>query len=201
MFLKISIEGIFNVLNWNAFKVPLFGSSLYLLYLNNSPQCTALRKLTHFPKSTPLSYSRKTRFTDSHSNVLSRWCSGKESACPCRRYKRHGFHSLVGKIPWRRKWQPSPVFLPGESHGQRSLAGYSPWGCKESDATEHAHTYTYSSVFSMTISLSTVFCFRKKEKLTWWRAVFVFSHSIVTAVIFIGTHIKIRWNIWTKKCT
>ena len=36
----------------------------------------------------------------------------------------------VGKIPWRRKWQSTPVFLPGESHGQRSLMGYSPWGCK-----------------------------------------------------------------------
>jgi len=41
-----------------------------------------------------------------------------------------------GKIPWRRARQPTPVFLPGESHGQRSLAGYSPWGCKESDRTE-----------------------------------------------------------------
>ena len=40
------------------------------------------------------------------------------------------------KIPWRRKWQPTPVFLPGESHGQRSLVGYSPWGCKELDRTE-----------------------------------------------------------------
>ena len=42
----------------------------------------------------------------------------------------------VGKIPWRRKWQPTPVFLPGELHGQRSLACYSPWGHKESDMTE-----------------------------------------------------------------
>ena len=42
----------------------------------------------------------------------------------------------VGKIPWRRAWQPTPVFLPGESHGQRSLAGYSPWGHKESGTTE-----------------------------------------------------------------
>ena len=40
---------------------------------------------------------------------------------------RLGFDSWVGKIPWRRPWQPTPVFLPGESHGQRSLAGYSPW--------------------------------------------------------------------------
>ena len=42
----------------------------------------------------------------------------------------------VRKLPWRRKKQPTPVFLPGESHGQRSLVGYSPWGCKESDTTE-----------------------------------------------------------------
>ena len=45
----------------------------------------------------------------------------------------------VGKIPWRRKWQPTPVFLPGESHGQRSLEGYSPQGHKESDTTEWLH--------------------------------------------------------------
>ena len=44
--------------------------------------------------------------------------------------------SLVGKIPWRRKWQPTPVFLPGESPGQRSLAGYSSWGHTEWDMTE-----------------------------------------------------------------
>ena len=42
----------------------------------------------------------------------------------------------VGKIPWRREWQPALVFLPGESHGQRNLTGYSPWGCKESDMNE-----------------------------------------------------------------
>ena len=42
----------------------------------------------------------------------------------------------LGRSPWRREWQPIPVFLPGESHGQRSLVGYSPWGCKESDRTE-----------------------------------------------------------------
>ena len=54
--------------------------------------------------------------------------SSKEPACPCRRHKRRGFDPWVRKIPWRRAWQPTPVFLPGESHGQRSLAGYSPWG-------------------------------------------------------------------------
>ena len=52
------------------------------------------------------------------------------------------FDPWVGKIPWRRAWQPSPVFLPGEFHGQRSLAGYSLWGYKESDTTERLSTYS-----------------------------------------------------------
>ena len=60
----------------------------------------------------------------------------KESSGQCRRLKRHGFNPCVGKIPWNRKRQPTPVFLPGKSHGQRSLAGYSPWGCKELDMTK-----------------------------------------------------------------
>ena len=50
-----------------------------------------------------------------------------------------GFSPWVRKILWRRKWQPTPVFLPGESHGQRSLVSYSPWGRKESDMTERLH--------------------------------------------------------------
>ena len=62
--------------------------------------------------------------------------NGKEPACQCRRLKRCGFHHWAGKMPWRRKWQPTPVFLPGKSHGQRSLVGYSPWGRKESDTTD-----------------------------------------------------------------
>ena len=52
--------------------------------------------------------------------------SGKEPACQCRRRKRCRFHAWIRKIPWRRTWRPTPVFLPGESHGQRSLAGFSP---------------------------------------------------------------------------
>ena len=46
------------------------------------------------------------------------------------------FNPWVRKVPWRRKWQPTPALLPGKSHGQRSLAGYNPWGHKESDKTE-----------------------------------------------------------------
>ena len=58
---------------------------------------------------------------------------GKEPACQCGRHRRHGFNPWVMKIPWRRAWQLTLVFLPG-----KSLAGYSPWGCKESDMTEHS---------------------------------------------------------------
>ena len=50
----------------------------------------------------------------------------------------------VGKIPWRRKWQPAPVFLPGKFQEQRSLEDYSPWGCKESDTTGHTRTHLTS---------------------------------------------------------
>ena len=56
---------------------------------------------------------------------LPRWHSDKEPPCQCRRHKRCGFSPWVGKIPWSRAWQHTPVFLPGESHGQRSLVGYS----------------------------------------------------------------------------
>ena len=67
--------------------------------------------------------------------------TGKESICQCRRRKWHRFHLWVGKIPWRRAWQPTPVFLPGESHGRKNLVGYSPWGCKQSDTTKEMHTH------------------------------------------------------------
>ena len=65
-------------------------------------------------------------FNSVHSLVT----SGKESICQCRRHEIHGFNSWVRKVPWSRKWQPTPVFLPGESHGQRTLVGYSPWVAK-----------------------------------------------------------------------
>ena len=61
--------------------------------------------------------------------------------CQCRRCRRHGFDPWVGKIPWRRKWQRSPIFLTGESHGQRSLVDCSPWGHKDPQLnTLHIHT-------------------------------------------------------------
>ena len=73
---------------------------------------------------------------DLRMDLASLGASDKEPACQRRRCKRHGFDPWVRKIPQRRVWQLTSVFLPGESHGQRSLVGYSPQGCKESNTTE-----------------------------------------------------------------
>ena len=70
------------------------------------------------------------------STSLPMWHSGKESACQCRRL---WFNPRIGKIPWSRKRQLTPIFLPGKFHGQRSLVGYS-LGCKELDTAEHSCT-------------------------------------------------------------
>ena len=82
--------------------------------------------------------------------MIPRWRCGKRLACQCRRRKRHGFDPWVGKIPSRRKRQPAPVFRPGESHGQRSLVVYNPWGHKESNTNEH--TLCLSSKLILTIA-------------------------------------------------
>ena len=65
---------------------------------------------------------------------LPRWLNGKESTCQCRRCRRCGFDSWVGKIPWSGKWKATPLFLPRKFHGE-SLVSYSPWGHKELDVT------------------------------------------------------------------
>ena len=71
--------------------------------------------------------------TSSREKGLPWWLSCKESVCQCRR---HQFDPWVRKIPWWRTWQPTTAFFTRESHGQRSLVDYSPWGWKESDTTE-----------------------------------------------------------------
>ena len=83
-----------------------------------------------------------------HGHGLPRWYSGKVPACQCRRFRNQGFDPWVRKVPWRRKWQPIPMFLPGKLHGQRSLASYSPQGPKESDRTEWLRTCTKCNDYS-----------------------------------------------------
>ena len=96
-------------------------------------------------------------------------------------------HPWVRKIPWRREWQPTPVLLPGESHGQRSLEDYSPWDHKESDMTEwhfiwdfliilyFAYAYIFSSYFQI---LNTLY-----EIVTCFLLVFMF-HKCMNSVIY-----------------
>ena len=85
--------------------------------------------------------------------------TGKEPACQCKGYKKCKLSAWVGKIFWRRKWQPTPVFLPRESYGQRNLVGYNPRGRKESDMTEvtedahREHIYQLSSVAQLCTTL------------------------------------------------
>ena len=72
--------------------------------------------------------------------------------------------SLVGKIPWRRAWQPTPIFLPEKPHGQRSLASYSPKGCRELDTTEQLRTHISSSGYAYLHTESRLRSQRTKRK-------------------------------------
>ena len=121
--------------------------------MNNLSSSRSLRSRQGCDFLCTLMYSRVisvTRFKKDNKSRINTQSNAiaEEPACPCRRGKRRGLNPWVGKIPWRRKWQPTPVFLPGESHGQRSLAGYSPWGGKESGMAEQ-----------LTLSLSSLFCY------------------------------------------
>ena len=99
--------------------------------------------------------------------------NGKEPACQCRRSKRCGFDSYVGKIPWKRAWQPTPVFLPGESHGRKSLVGCSPRGRKESDTTERLHFhFSLSCIGEGNGSPLQCSCLENpRDEGAWWAAI------------------------------
>ena len=85
---------------------------------------------------------------------------GKNSSCQRRRFKRCRFDPWGRKIPWRRKWQPTPVFLPGESCGQRSLVGYSSWGHKvwHDWVTEHTLMLGHLDGFFLSIFFTCMGC-------------------------------------------
>ena len=90
--------------------------------------------------------------------------TGKVSTCQCRRSKRQqGFNLWVKKIPWSRKWCPTPVFLPGKFHGQRSLVGYSPWGHKELGTIEHSTALLHWSCYLSQLIYS---CFFKSTSVS-----------------------------------
>ena len=113
-----------------------------------------------------------------------RWCSSRETVCQCRRCKRRGFQLWVGKIPWRREWQPTPVFLPGKSHGQRTLVGYSPWGHRESDMTELTLLFSFLSPITfklvfVSLSLHSLAISYKWNHIVFVRCVWLTSLTIM----------------------
>ena len=73
---------------------------------------------------------------------------GGSDGSVCLQCGRPRFNPWFGKISWRRKWQPTPVFLPRKFHGWRNLVCYSPWGCKESDTTERLHFASLQKLLS-----------------------------------------------------
>ena len=97
------------------------------------------------------------------------WLSDKEC-------KIWGFYPWVGKIPWRRKWQPTSVFLPGKSHGQRSLAGYSPWGPKKS--------WTWFS--NQTITNYRYWC----KMISWYQREYIYIYSFLYVQNFLWKEIQ-----------
>ena len=102
--------------------------------------------------------------------------SGRGSACQGRNPKKHGLDPWVGKSPWRWKWQPTPVLLPGKSHGQRTMVGYSPWGLKELDMTEQLHFLSLSYTFHVHMI--------RKEKVAINSAEKYLIHSVMCLLQF-----------------
>ena len=127
--------------------------------------------------------------------------------------------SWVGKIPWRRAWQPTPVFLPGESHGQRSLAGYSLWGCRELDTNErqtltHIHNYLSCSnkclinifliIFKVKFNSKAILCKSVCSFLSFcvastWRHLFYYQFLPVSVVNMEDINLNNNRNQKSKK--
>ena len=133
---------------------------------------------------------------------LPRWCSGKESSCQFRRHKRCGFSLWVREIPWRREWRPTPVFLPGKFHGQKSLADYSPWGHNESDRTEWLISHSHAVTYRIQSCIRHFLCSQLPNDFGLKLCLFLIS--IVLIVLFekeIATHFSIlAWEIpWTEE--
>ena len=137
----------------------------------------------------------------------------------CLQCRRPRFNPWVRKIPWRRKWQPTPVFLPGKFHEPRRLVGYSPWGHKESDMTEQLHFhfsrlwFSAKSTHSELLSAAAIHGPEEKEDTKrrwlvgpsiWWRCS-VFCISCLLSFPDISKAISIllysfpSLDIWSKQ--
>ena len=137
---------------------------------------------------------------------LPRWLSGNESACRSGRCKRHGFTPWVGKIPWRRNWQTTPVFLPGKPQGHQSLAGYSLWGCKESNTTEYAHMQYSEKNFPLPVTINLqkhpLFSFLKGTGGTGFAGPegFLKGGSVSRGLFSQWVHLPMPWALFHYSC-
>ena len=115
---------------------------------------------------------------------ISGFPDGSVVACQCRRHKRRGFDPWARKIPWNRKWQPTPVFLPGKSHGQKSLVGYSPWHHKR---VRHDWEYTHSIFMCVCVCVCVCvlshFIMNKEVSLTTRKLLFSLSGQ---KIVYVG---------------
>ena len=148
---------------------------------------------------------------------------GEESSCQCRGSKRCKFDPWVGKIPWSRKWQPTPVFLHEEFHGQRSLLGYSPWSHKEWNTTNTALISRHFYYFTFLKQIITALSLRSKmwqhlilqvvpgsqywrTKNTTWHITWTWARHFISLslnfVLYIGDgnnihpqgYLEVRWS-------
>ena len=148
----------------------LSSQSLYVIYCCVSWKWFNLVNLLYIQQSVYVALLWASFFLTFYFILESSWLmeflgssAGKELTCQCGRCKRWRFNPWVRMIPWRRKWQPTLLFLPGKFHRQRSLAGYSPWqatahDCKESDtASAHGiHTQTHTQLINNALLVSGV---------------------------------------------
>ena len=124
-------------------------------------------------------------YTHTHTWGFPGGASCKEPNCQCRRSKRCGFDPWVGKTPWRRAWQPTPVFLPGESQGQRGPAGYGPQGHKQLDtteATQHTRMHIYTYIFKLATPFKKPFLFICSQATIYqkkWCRIFEFLYFLL----------------------
>ena len=129
--------------------------------------------------------------TSTFTTIFPAGASGKRLTCQCKRHMRHRLNSWVGRNPWRRKWQPTQVFLFRESHGQRSLVGYSPLGQRVGhNWSVLAHTHwpnipgSYAILFFYNIRLY----FTTRHIYTWasfplWPSHFILSEAISNCLL------------------
>ena len=123
---------------------------------------------------------------------LPRGLKGKEFTCQCRRCRRHGFNPWIRKIPWRRKWQPTPVLLPGKFHGQKSLVGYKSMGLQRV-RDDLAHKYLTTKILQKYLGVMKLFynLLVVVITLTHIKKYFILLHVNYTSVS----------RLWCKLCS